>query len=80
MREIFFKIWLLIPVGYLLRFEYGGLPDSIQRVTLTKGLWVIIDSGDGTAQDALPLSFVSQELVDECESRLINKYKLKANQ
>ena len=76
MRKLIFNIWMLIPFGYLLRFEWGSVPGSYQRVTLTKRFWVIIDGGNGTAKDALPISMVSQELVDEFERRLVEKYGL----
>jgi hypothetical protein len=78
LRRILFDIWMFLPFGYLLRFEYGSRPGSCQRVTLCKSLWVIIDGGKGTAKDALPLNLVSQQLVDECEKRLVVKYGLDA--
>ena len=76
LKRLLFDAWCLIPFGYLLRFDYGGAPNSRQRVTLRKDLWIIVDGGKGTATDALPLSMVSQNLVDECERRLIDKYGL----
>jgi len=75
MWSILFNLWCLIPFGYLLRFRYG----NGNRITLNKNLWVVVDDGTGSAEDALPLNFVSQGLVDEIEKRLVKKYRLKAH-
>ena len=72
-RTVVFCIWQTLPFGYLLRFRYEGL-----RITLRKNLWVVIDNGRGTSTDMLPLTLVSQKLVDECGKRLTVKYKLGA--
>lgn len=76
LRAFFFNCWVNIPLGYLLRFEYGSTPGSTQRITLCKNFWIVIDNGRGTSTDALPLLLVNPELVDECMRRLTTKYKL----
>jgi len=59
------NIWSKLPFGYICRFW-----DGKTRVTITPQLWVIIDSGRGTVKDMLPLSMVSQELVDKVEEEM----------
>ena len=70
-RRLIFDWWMIVPAGHLLRFWHGS-----QRITLTKNLWVVTDSGTGTAEDYIPISLVSKELHDEMEKRLIKKYKI----
>jgi len=65
MKRVIMKLWTLIPFGYLCRFWYGS-----QRITLQKNGWIIVDSGKGTTTDALPITLVSQKLVDECIKQL----------
>ena len=63
-------IWLAVqmwPYGNLCRFKYGEL-----EVTLNKQLWII--TSDGISTDALPLSFVSQQLVDRVQDELLGKW------
>ena len=71
MRKMIFDLWCLIPLGRLLRFQYGGL-----LVTLRKDLWVEVSDDGGKSKDALPLTFVSQQLIDEIELRLASRYGL----
>lgn len=58
------QIW---PFGNLCRFTYGEL-----EIRLTKKLWII--TSDGSSEDALPLSFVSQQLVDRVQAELESKW------
>ena len=77
LRAFFFNCWVAIPLGHLLRFEYGDNPHSTQRITLCKNFWIIIDSGRGTSKDMLPISLVNPKLAEECMRRLTAKYNLK---
>ena len=64
-KRLVMRAWSAIPWGNLCVFWYGK-----QRVTLTKTGWVIIDAGKGTVTDALPVTMVSQKLIDEIERQL----------
>lgn len=56
-----------IPWCYMCRFEYGSTENSYQRLTFYRTGWIVIDGGEGTAKDMLPITMVSQECVDAIE-------------
>lgn len=57
------QFWLKIPFGSICSFEYGK-----QKISVTKNLWVIVS--DGKSSDALPINFVSQQLVSAIEAEM----------
>lgn len=64
-KKLILKVWTFIPFGYLCRFMYGDL-----RITFYKNGWILIDSGKGTAKDMLPITLVSEQLIQEIENQL----------
>lgn len=58
------RAWLHIPFGSICRFKYGR-----HQVTVNKQLWVTIS--DGRSSDAVPLNFVSPDLVKAIEAEML---------
>jgi hypothetical protein len=59
------------PYGYLCDFHWEGQG----RIRLTKDLWVIVGgTKDDPSMDALPISFVSQKLVDRIGEEMNGKW------
>ena len=56
------------PYGYLCRLPYG----SKGEIRLTKQMWIIVS--DGASQDALPISFVSPQLIESIGIELAKKW------
>jgi hypothetical protein len=59
-------VWLKVPFGTICKFQYGAL-----TVTVKKNFWLIMD--DGHSKDALPITFVSQELVTAVSAEMLRK-------
>lgn len=57
----------MCPYGYICKFKYGGLD-----VKLNKKFWII--TSNGQSQDALPINFVSKELVGIVKQELKHKW------
>jgi len=64
LKAALLRVWLHVPFGTICSFQYGK-----QTVTLRKDLWLILS--DGTSHDALPLSFVSPQLVAAVEAEML---------
>lgn len=62
-KGLLLKVWIHIPFGYICKFKYGN-----DEITLHKNAWVSIYGGGSV--DMLPLTLVSQELIDECEKQM----------
>jgi len=56
-KAMLLRAWLFIPFGNICTFTYGEL-----TVTVQKNLWLVIS--DGRSKDALPITMVSEVLVN----------------
>lgn len=65
-ERLVMRIWSKLPGGWMCRFWYGN-----QRITFRRNGWITIDAGRGTVKDMLPITLVSQQLVDAIEKQLV---------
>lgn len=67
-KHLRFLLAINWPYGYLCRLDSGGK----ETITLNKQMWVIVS--DGQSSDALPISFVSPQLVERLGAELAKKW------
>lgn len=68
LKHLRFLIAIYWPYGHLCKFKLEGEGS----ITLNKQMWIIVS--DGKSQDALPISFVSEELIKRCGDELAKKW------
>lgn len=67
-KHVRFLLALNWPFGHLCKFKLEGEG----YILLNKQMWIIVS--DGKSQDALPIEFVSPDLIKRCGEELAKKW------